>query len=246
LLALTLFAVLWSQHSSRSRQWGSGALFWFTLILKPTQVLFFPLFLRTEKKKWFATGTGLGLGASITCVTYLFFRSFPQMVTDLKEWSYFIEQSQAKHLLRTDNFGLPTQLARHGFSIAQSPLFTLIGLALSTATTFTIQSLSTRIHTVVLITLIFNPMSWRQNYVILLPLAYDLISKLEAFPRIFSAWVGVVALVVLARFNGHWLGPNVERWWGLCSGPSLAAITAYFAYLSRCSISHAGHNKPDG
>lgn len=232
LLALTLFALNGSQNLSLARRVKAGALFWFTLVLKPTQLLFFPLLILGLKKPRFGIWLGLGVGALATGAIYLAFRSFPQLLADLTEWRHFIQESQAKHLLRSDNFGLPTQLARYGFSIAQSPWITLVGLALSTGASLFIRNSGQRIHTIVLITLIFSPMSWRQNYIMLLPLAYDLIVRLEKLPRLFSAWLGVLALVILARFNEHWLGSTLERWWGFYSGPALAAVVALLSYTA--------------
>jgi hypothetical protein len=249
LIAMTFLALRWTRDDVGAKSAAAGAIFWVSLVLKPTQLLFLPLFLvgdhaprRVDAGRIFRFLGGIGLGLAANVALYLAFRSWPTLMADVAEWKQFIAQSQAKHILRPDNFGLPTQLARWGVPLGNSPGITVAGLALAMLASLRIRDLGQRINTVILIALIFSPMSWRQNYVMVLPLAYELIVSLKKPGSLAWKWVGLIALALVARFNEYWLGTSLALLWGTLAGPALGASIALAARAFSLTSSRLAEN----
>jgi len=167
-------------------------------------------------------------------VVYIALSSSVALVEDHRIWKDFIQVSQARHLLRMDNFGLPTLLARLGLDPRQGLLILLAPLCLSFGV-FAYSKLKPNppfyirgflwIH---LATLIFSPMCWRQNFVVLLPLAWELAetfgtSRGRAKVRVT---LGLGALFLIGRVSDYWVSKDLQVLWSTWALPSFLGLFA--------------------
>ena len=217
ILWMTLLAARWASQSGALSSWASGFCFALTLIIKPTQLFLAPWLLgralTTQSSAFRRLGrVALGgvLGILMLAAIYMGMSSWGALLADHREWLSFIPQSAAKHVLREDNFGLPTLLVRLGLGeIQASPIFLMVGLALTSWGVWFLRrssslSFSLSLSWSLVLMLAFSPMCWRANFGILLPLVFLLIGLLEQGVRV--AWVGVLSLFALSRVSPYWLG----------------------------------------
>ena len=242
-LALLLGALLLCRPERGLMEKGlSGGLFTATLLLKPTVIFFAPWFLRLQTADRDGTrvrirttvlpfiagslATLLLLGAVSVALS-----SFTHVLEDLRTWKGFIAVSQARHLVRDDNFGIPTLLARLGWDPSRGLLLLLAPLFLSLAVCM--QAKERRmgwlwIHTA---SLTFSPMCWRQNFVVFLPLAWELIEMFRENPRRQKnlAIAGLLALFLVGRVSDYWVSRDLQKVWNFWAIPSLLTWLALFA-----------------
>ncbi|NDD91576.1 DUF2029 domain-containing protein [bacterium] len=231
LLAITLLSLLWYSDSSSIRQHLAGVLFYFSVILKPTQILYLALFIAPIRalRRSILFLSGIATGGLASVAVYLWYRPWPILVSDLAQWKDFISASQTKNIFRTDNYGIPTLLARNGVSWAQSPWITFLGLFLAFFVWKKIRNRELALALIIVLSIVFSPMAWRQNFVLLLPVAYELAVKLTEDGHDLWSWLGIFSLFTLARFNPHWVSSSAMELWATYCGPGIIALLATIA-----------------
>jgi len=207
LLALTILALF---AATKGRSTWVGALSTFAVLLKPTQIFLLPVILGAFTKlrrSLLKLGIGGLTTLGILSAAYLTLQSVEQLIEAHLEWMHFLPSSSAKHISRLDNFSLPSLLHHCGVSRASSPFSTLIAAGAAAAFAWRKRDQPREaFHWCIWLNLAFSPMNWRQNFVILTPLAFDLLhSGLTAnrtFSRSIRSWTGV--LLMFIGFGLHW------------------------------------------
>jgi alpha-1,2-mannosyltransferase len=172
----------------------AGLGVFFALALKPTNLIFLPWALRQHACPRRVFAAALGWGALAAC-GYLLFRGPRGLLEDHLQWLGFLGDSTFKHLFRADNYGIPSFLARLGFESRALPFsFMLLATGLSTWLALRSRDALEGLALTALLAVALSPMSWNQNYCLMLPLALALtrrwLDKREA------GWI-LVALVLL-------------------------------------------------
>ncbi|MFN7684435.1 MAG: hypothetical protein ACK5QT_03370 [Oligoflexia bacterium] len=220
---LILVSARWLRSSVKALQPGAGALTAVALVLKPTQVFLVPWIvfgaIRAGAKKqllWFAAGA-LALLLALAGV-FIFLSSPSELWSSHLEWFEFMRHSTLKHLMGSNNYGLPTLLARMGLGEGGvSPLFTLLGLTVvSVLAGWKSKNRVSSLEWSVWVMLAFSPMSWISNFGVFLFLALDL-SRLSRSLQL--GLLGLICLFLVSRTSEHWLGPVGMEAWGRLAAP---------------------------
>jgi hypothetical protein len=207
------------------------------VLLKPTLVLFGPWILgrwATAGRKSLAFPLGIAGAALLLIAGFLWLQPSASLLQEHAEWAHFIGQSQARHLLRSDNFGFPTLLARLGSDFVRGPGIMAVSLLLASGITglhhfsprrFTPLQTFLAIH---LLTLVSSPMAWRQNFVLLLPLAWEL-AILRPKNRVSRGFLAAafLALLLIGRVSDHWFPTAFNDLWQQATIPSFLAVLTY-------------------
>ncbi len=243
LAALSLGVATWeSQNPSRLRSAVLGVVCLLTLLLKPTQLIMIPWMISCASSqgrlKWIGFGF-LGLG-SVLSAGYSLQWGPSQWVSAHQDWLAFLPLSEAKHLMRTDNLGLATQVARwvggEAFSGFGSKFFLAFGLVSSIWSVHRWGRLSLRAFTDALFfSVVCSPMAWRQNFSpLFLMLSWAMLhSEGFSLPRKAVFWSCSIAFSLLgadllgavgAEAFGQWGGPlwlAILAWWAARTAPHL-------------------------
>jgi hypothetical protein len=216
LLGMTLVSLTWVR---KQHEMAAGALSLLAVLLKPTQIFFLPAIaapLASSRKRALRFAAGAAIALASLSGWYLAFRSPDQLLSDHLEWLHFLPQSSAKHIGRWDNYSLPSFLHHSGIPWASSPILTLLGASFAVVIVARLRDRpSTSFHWCTWLSLALSPMNWRQNFVMLTPLAFDLIHASLATPEETSrneSWrARFGTLTLLAVFGVHldWKMPGV-------------------------------------
>jgi len=150
----------------------------FVFLLKPTNIFFLPWLLVERFKKYpkarvskeLAGLAAMGFGwLGFLSLVYFYLFGFHQFVTDFKEWFHFLPVSTAKHIQNPDNLGLPGLLAPYFPLMTNGILIILVGLIATTITSLKVTSTHLSLGLCSLIFLWISPMTWPQNYCLLIP-----------------------------------------------------------------------------
>lgn len=238
ILWMTLVAARWAIQGGRLLECASGFWFAITLIIKPTQLFLAPwLVVRVlsarDQSFWPILRAIVGGVLAIFALgaIYVAMSSWEALVADHRQWLAFIPQSAAKHVLRDDNFGIPTLLVRLGLGwIQSSPLFVVLGLGLTSALAWRLRRTSLlALSGSLVLMLAFSPMCWRANFGILIPLVFLLFSQVRSGGRLAGAhlaWIGVLSIFALSRVSPYWLGDSGMTAMGRVALPLWLAFAA--------------------
>jgi hypothetical protein len=140
-------------------------------------------------------------------------------------WLDFLPRSSQKHLLRWDNWGLPSILARLGVVHLSIPFISLLGMLLAWAYhRKRPEDHSGLFHISAWLTLALSPMSWAQNFIILLPLAFTAACRLLAGDR--SAVLPALTLFLPNAVKPEWLEAAIASAWVRFSAPLWLSLVA--------------------
>jgi Glycosyltransferase family 87 len=243
ILWLVILGSRWLQGERRWLYLAAGALAALTLVIKPTQLYLMP---------WLALAAlglpkarlRLGLGVlggvlmgALLAGSYCGLRSWAELIADHREWFQFIPLSAAKHLLGTDNYGLPTLLTRLGWGEwVAGKSFLPVTLAVAGAAAWGLRRRRLEsLEVAVLLMLAFSPMCWKANFGLLLTVAYGLSMRLEAELRDWAAWLGILLILVVSKASEYWMGVEFMREFGRLAGPLwlMAGAVGLLAWLRR-------------
>lgn len=167
---LSLFIVL---VLDRLKPRASGMGFVALVLLKPTSVLFLPYLLRqpsrerpSNRVRSFLTGVVLGLG--FLSAVYGFAFGWGALVGDHQRWLEFLPLSTQKHIFNLDNLGIPGMLAPFVPLYKHSNLLLALGLAALWFLKSKINNSLLLLSSCVLAILWLSPMTWPQNYALLI------------------------------------------------------------------------------
>ncbi len=220
---LVLGVVVWFAFH-RERAWVSGALFSFVLLLKPSFFVFLPwlLYRRTARDRvLFLVGAG-GVPAVLGLI-YVLDRGAQVFVSDHLAWLSFLGFSEAKHIERIDNLAIPSLLLRSfglhlhaGAWLLAGTAFNAIGLhrlrGRSPVVTYSLCALGF---------LAFSPMTWRQNFIVLLPFLAWTAGELEQRWRdhklalLFLATPFCITPVGIPEPLSRWVFASALPLWGM-------------------------------
>jgi hypothetical protein len=166
----------------------------------------------------------------LLATTYTALRGSSRLVTDHLEWLAFLPRSTLKHIDRVDNYGIPSLLAHLGFAWASSPHLALAATLLSWLACQSSKRQDLTFHLVAWISLAFSPMTWKQNFIVFIPLATMLASRL---PRV-SALVGLLAVLMIGFLTPYWTGESFIHSWGYALGPLwVAALALALSFIGK-------------
>lgn len=159
----------------------SGMLATLAILIKPTNVFFLPWVMK-RRPQWRALAAGAGITVIFLSGYYVAHAGWAALFADHQTWLHTLPLSAAKHLHRTDNYGLVRLLdeanAPQALRIAQ-----FAGAALVLISAY-FMDWATALSAAAIVGIALSPMAWFQNYVLLLPWVALL------FSRSFSAQVG--------------------------------------------------------
>ncbi len=237
-LVLTLYA-----HclASRGAILSSGAFFALGFLIKPTQLFFLPWLLsaspRLNARILLRYCLGAAALAGSLSLLYLFQYSADEMVRSHLDWLHFLPESTHKHILRTDNWGLPSILARMGWFGGTSPLFTLFGVAALAMTSRKWRTSPEGLfHLSAWTSLALSPMAWTQNFVVLFPLAFSLAYRVMNNDGRLAAGFGCIALFLPNAIRAQSLPEPLHAAWLAFSAPLLLALVAMIVAVKRLRI----------
>lgn len=163
LAALSLGVPIWEARSpSRARGLVLGVVCLLVLLLKPTQLILIPFMLSAVVPlgRWKSVLAGALAFALLLTVGYSLQLGWGAWWSGHVAWLWFLPLSEAKHLLRSDNFGVTTQLVRWVGEWAPGQMISKgvlgIGLALAMIRVSFIDAL--------FLSVVCSPMAWRQNF----------------------------------------------------------------------------------
>jgi hypothetical protein len=236
LAALSLGVSLW--EASRPSRWRSalvGVTFVFTFLLKPTQLLLAPFMssgVIQSRPRLFWAFVGAVAFKLFLVVGFSLQKGFGAWFPAHLEWLHFLPLSQAKHLLRPDNLGIPTQLARVvGLGVGLgwgASLVLLCGLAGATAVSLRQPRLSLGAFCGSLFfSIVCSPMAWRQNFApYFLLLSWLMLQGQQVLPlwRRVGFWVSLLGFEFLAT---DLLGAAGAEAFARAGGPLGLAVAAW-------------------
>lgn len=164
-LSFILFAVL---SPLKSQQ---GICLLLALLIKPTNILFAPWVIRYSNDRkgllmWFC------IWLVIIGGIYISMAGIPYAIIQHQNWLSVMDETTQAHLARIDNFGIPSALSPWIVSGVFHRLLLLAGLGLATWISFkgpvSVESLAL----VAILSIVLSPLSWTQNYSLLLFYAY--------------------------------------------------------------------------
>lgn len=191
IFSLMIFSA--SQYSSALR----GLALFFGLALKPSYLLFAPWILWYSPQRLRLVLCSI-LWAVISLAIYSLAFGADSLWLDHKAWSVFLPQSTIKHLSETVNHGLPSWV-HHVFNtkpLLTCRIFLFSGLACALLLTFTAQKWRAFSVISILVT-ICSPMTWFQNYALLIPYCFMLIQDASASDKTLR-WPAFLALIPIA------------------------------------------------
>ena len=241
-LWLVLIALRWLVNGAvespdRRQEWaevGAGVLVAATLFLKPTQLFLVPALMAVGFAsgglwRWIRFVSGMGLLSLVLAVIYAMLSSTHGLIQDHLDWVAFMRISTAKHLMGTNNYGLPTLLVRLGAGAwVAGPRFALFGLSVAALTAWRWRRLPALPRDCAVgWMLAFSPMSWKANFGVCLPLVAWLAQSAVAGERP-KAWLGLLAIFLISRASEYWMGPVVMDAFGSVAAPlSLLALAIW-------------------
>jgi len=249
LAALSLGVPTWeSKNPSQFRSAALGSVCLLAFLLKPTQLILIPWMVSHAvsqgRLRWIVFGF-LGLG-SILSVGYTLQWGWNPWVSAHRDWLAFLPLSEAKHLMRTDNLGLTTQVSRwvgnEGLSGFEAKLFLALGLMGAILSVRRWRGLSLQAFADALfLSVVCSPMAWRQNFSPLFLMLSWAVIQSEGFslPRKAVFWFCSLAFSLLgadllgaagAAAFGQWGGP---LWLVILAGWSARAAPHLKTQLSR-------------
>ncbi|NDD91575.1 DUF2029 domain-containing protein [bacterium] len=216
LVALQLLAF---RCATNDRLLLAGGISTFCVLLKPSQIFFLPWFINGMPKitrsrvAFFLTGS-LAL-ILFTTVLYLLYRPASDLLYAHLDWLSFMKTSTEKHIARLDNFSIPSLLARQGFAWAASPLVTLAGVGLVLLlSVLRLPHPKAGFQVIVGLNLSLSVMTWWQNFVILIPAAFELLNFRLWRKHPFWAFLGCACLALPNLVKPAWIGgPALEQFW---------------------------------
>ncbi len=204
------------------------------VLFKPPFIFLMPWILRGANRPLRVLVAGAG-ALAILCAGYALTFGAQRLIADMVEWSRFLPQSSAKHLLRPDNHGLPS-VAAAIWGGNPEKMFLFVGIAWAAATAFFARERLLALALGCVAMVVFTPMAWMQNYSLLLPAgvwAFDRLVKSRGIARALLAtaagvlWLGIGAL---NPTTCTWAG--CEQWafqrvplWALLSALGLAVLS---------------------
>jgi hypothetical protein len=218
----------------------AGGLFLISLLLKPTQLFFLPwvgLAAGPVRRSTIlrASGGALACAAGLSLL-YACYRPLAELLPSQLEWIEFLRASTQKHLLRTDNWGLPSVFARLGMPGLESTGVLLSSIALlAVAARRWTGPHEQLFHLSAVVSLAMSPMTWNQNFIILLPLAFRLVFRILFKKRTGWAWTGALSLFLPNALKPSNFGVDFTPLWTSMSIPLLSAILALLAEWRRPS-----------
>ena len=246
---LVIVGSRWLRGDRTWLQVAAGALAAITLVIKPTQLYLMPWLAlavlgQPKAGSRLARGLigGIGMGA-LLALSYCWLRSPAELIADHREWFEFIPLSAAKHLMGTDNYGLPTLLTRLGWgnSVA-GKAFLPITLGVAGATAWGLrQRWLESLEVAALLMLGFSPMCWKANFGLLLTVAYGLAWRIERKPSdraAWPAWVALFMILVASKASEYWMGVELMRAFGKLAGPLwlMAGAVGVSIWLGRRAV----------
>jgi len=205
------------------------------LLLKPTQLILIPFMLSAvvAQGRWRTTLVGGVAFGLILSLGYSLQWGWQGWILAHHEWFAFLPLSEAKHILRSDNFGLTTQLVRGLGEWVPAPLISKLmlgcGLAAALAGLRRSPPLSQGMFVDALfMSIVCSPMAWRQNFSpLFLMLSWAVLrSRGLSRARMGVFWCCSVAFGVLAS---DILGPSGAELFGRWGGPLWLAIIAWWS-----------------
>lgn len=232
LAALSLGVPLWEARApSRVRGFVLGVVSVLVLLLKPTQLILIPFMLNAVivGGRWKAALLGALAFGFFLMAGYSLQFGWQSWIAAHQEWVAFLPLSEAKHLLRSDNLGVTTQLARHlGAGAVISKAVLGIALTLAVVRVGYIDAL--------LLSVVCSPMAWRQNFSpLFLMLSWSMIRAVGLDPmRKALFWACASGFGLL---GADLLGAAGAEQFGRVGGPLLLVMLAWWA--ARPAARHA-------
>jgi hypothetical protein len=150
------------------QKWLGGALFTFSLIFKPTQILFVPwIFLFCRNRVQVFLG-GCGLLVSLA-VLYGFCFGWEKLVSDHVLWWASTAAATPFHLRRPDNYGLPSLFVTSGMPASAWIALQILGLALAVGINHRQKDRFRALALSGCLVVLFSPMAWLHVYVLTVP-----------------------------------------------------------------------------
>lgn len=172
----------------------SGCLFAVALIVKPTYLIFLPWVIVHSKRKLPFLSSAAAMVIALSLIYGLVF-GFERLLLDHLAWRNFLPLSVDKHLLRLDNYGIPTQLAHVGLNFL-IPWVGALSLVIGSCLAFARDKWLS--FALIAPWLVFgSPMAWMQNFVVVLPLVLFASAELLDDPKHSQVAVTCLTLIYL-------------------------------------------------
>ena len=215
---LTLWGMIWATEG-KSPLRGAGLVL--ALLFKPANLVFLPWVWRYGRRR----GLLLSAAATLAVLAGVYAGVFGPgaLFADHLAWWRFLPGSVAKHLLRDDNYGLPSLVAQVAGGINTSTPWMVVGLLLAIWVTRREEKTSA-LAWLAGIGIVVSPMAWLQNYSLLL--AANLV-WLSEYRRRQMFQIGV-ALALVYVFHQGW-NPTLKPYLGVFAAfrpPLLAWLVA--------------------
>lgn len=227
----TLWGILWAAEGTSPLRGGGLAL---ALLFKPVNLVFLPwVACHGENRRQLLLSTA----AAFAGLALLYIGLFGTVVfwNDHLTWWRFIPTSVNKHLLRDDNYGLPSLFAQFGVNQLQN-LWLFLGLG--AAALIARREKSEALTWTAIVCIAVSPMAWLQNYSLLLG---SNLLWLTQFLKTRSRKM-VAALLLIEVFHQGW-NPTLKPYLGPFSDvriPLLALLVAsLFAAVDLHSARHS-------
>jgi len=223
LLIVMTLAAAWCSRTEKASI--SGILMALGILLKPTQLIFLPWVIASAgASSWKKHFRGFAYGAlSVPLVLgswYMALAGADRLIADHLQWLKFLPQSTLKHIDRLDNYGIPALLSHQGAAWAASPITALAATLLSVVVSVFWKRPDQSFQVVAWISLALSPMTWKQNFIVLLPLTLVLASRLPQVRALF----GLASILLIGFMTPYWTGEAFIHLWGYWLGPSWCAL----------------------
>ena len=187
----------------------SGFFMSLVVLLKPSNLIFVPWMLRSksnvERMKTLLSAAGLGL--VLACV-YVILKGVGPLIADHKAWLDFLGPSTMKHIADIRNLGVPGLISGWVISSALNNVLLLVGLVLAAAVSFLSLPPLVSLTFSILLFLWVSPMTWPQNYSMLVVFFVWIFSRLKNHPSSRSYFVPALLLFYVTNqlLNYSFLG----------------------------------------
>jgi len=211
---LTLWGMLWATEG-KSPARGAGLIL--ALLFKPVNVVLLPWVFRYGNRRGLFFSALAAL--SILVGTYAGLFGISALVNDHLTWWRFLPGSVAKHLLRDDNYGLPSLTAQFFGGRNTSTLWLVLGLCVAWWVTRRDEKASA-LAWLAGISIVVSPMAWLQNYSMLLGINLLWLWQYQR-TRLFQ--IGLALLLVYV-FHQGW-NPTLKPYLGVFAALRLPLLS---------------------
>lgn len=224
---LLLLAAVVSVYGAR-RPW-SGAVFAYSVLFKPTQIVFLPWIARfnSQRRRWLLSGV---VAVTSIAVLYCARHGVGPLIEHFQVWATQTGSLTPYHLGRPDNYGLPSLFVYLGMPAHCWPAFQILGLVGSYLICRRVTDVFEALAWTSCVTVIVSPMAWLHVYVLTVPFVFLLWKRFFDLPQ-ERAWV--VGAIAAYYWGTEFFNPTTEKIsffnWMFFNRPPLFGLLASMA-----------------